>query len=206
MLVGARLVVSSEVEEGAKLNETRVKELTGGDTITARFLHQEYFEFIPVFKLWICGNHKPVIRGTDLGIWRRIRLIPFTVTIPESEVDPQLTNKLRQELPGILSWAIAGCIAWQREGLKPPRVVVEATAAYRSESDLIGQFLEECCVLAPAAETSATVIYGRYKAWADANGTRPITSSMLTRKLVELGIQTRRSGGTWFVGVSVPPS
>ncbi len=124
------------MEEGAKLNETRVKELTGSDTISARFLHQEFFEFVPAFKLWIAGNHKPVIRGTDLGIWRRIRLVPFTVTIPADEIDPYLPNKLRAELPGILAWAVQGCLLWQKGGLRPPAKVEQATAAYRSESDL----------------------------------------------------------------------
>ncbi|MBF0460387.1 MAG: hypothetical protein HQL87_03235 [Magnetococcales bacterium] len=202
-LAGARLVVSSEVEEGSRLNETRIKELTGSDTVSARFLHQEFFEFKPAFKLWIAGNHKPIIRGTDLGIWRRIRLIPFAVTIPESEVDPNLPAKLRAEFPGILAWAVEGCRAWQRTGLMPARAVVQATNEYRTESDLIGLFLEEACILDASLEVQARALYAAYRSWIEAGGGRAMTSSMLTRKLGERGFETRRGHATNILGIGL---
>lgn len=203
MLTGARLVVASEVEEGAKLNEAKIKELTGSDTVTARFLHQEFFAFKPQFKLWIAGNHKPIIKGTDLGIWRRIRLIPFNATISAEEKDSKLQAKLLLELPGILAWAVRGCLAWQRDGLTAPKSVVNATANYRSESDLVGQFLDECCDLAPLAQTSGKVIYMAYRQWSETQGTRAMSATMLARKLTERGFEQRRSGGTQFIGISI---
>ncbi|WP_193771380.1 phage/plasmid primase, P4 family [Candidatus Magnetaquicoccus inordinatus] len=200
-LVGARLVASSEVEEGARLHEAKLKEMTGGDTLTARFLHQEYFEFRPVFKLWMLGNYKPVIRGTDQGIWRRIHLIPFGAPIAEAERDRQLPIKLRQEMPGILRWAVEGCLSWQREGLQQPLAVREATQAYRSESDIIGQFLEEHTVFDTHAEVQASFIYERYTHWTNVNGHRACSSTQFTRKLTDRGLLTRRSNGTWIVGL-----
>ena len=143
-LKGARLVNARETEEGKRLAEALVKEMTGGDTITALFLRQEYFDFKPEFKIFLAANHKPVIRGTDLAIWRRIRLIPFTVTIPAEEQDRRLGRKLEAELSGILAWAVRGCQAWQREGLGMPAAVKAATEAYRAESDLLAAFLAEC--------------------------------------------------------------
>ena len=125
-LTGTRLVAVNETQEGARFHEGLIKDLTGDDTIAARFLHKEFFEFKPRFKLCLRGNHKPRITGTDDGIWRRIHLIPFQVQIPEAERDPNLLNKLLKELPGILNWALAGFQEWRKEGLKPPRRVVEA--------------------------------------------------------------------------------
>jgi putative DNA primase/helicase len=139
-LFGARVVTSSEVGEGKKVNESLVKSLTGTDRVAARFLYAEAFEFLPTFKLWLAANHKPVIRGTDTAIWRRIRLVPFTVEIPEGERDPELPNRLRAELPGILAWAVQGCLLWLESGLGVPDQVRAATDAYRRESDILGAF------------------------------------------------------------------
>ena len=130
-LHGARLVVSSETREGDRLAESRIKDMTGGDTLTGRFLYHEAFDFVPRFKLWMFGNHLPQIRGTDRGIWRRVRLIPFNVEIVETKRDRHLQEKLGQELPGILNWALEGCMNWQREELKSPVAVKSATAEYR---------------------------------------------------------------------------
>jgi len=141
-LQGARFVPSSETEEGRWLAETKVKDLTGGDTLTARFLFGEYFDFKLQAKFWICGNHKPVIRGTDEAIWRRIRLIPFTVFIPPEKRDPKLGEELLKELPGILNLAIEGCLAWQRERLNAPAAVLAATEEYRETEDQLGAFLD----------------------------------------------------------------
>jgi putative DNA primase/helicase len=122
------------------VNESLVKSLTGTDRVAARFLYAEAFEFLPTFKLWLAANHKPVIRGTDTAIWRRIRLVPFTVEIPEGERDPELPNRLRAELPGILAWAVQGCLLWLESGLGVPDQVRAATDAYRRESDILGAF------------------------------------------------------------------
>jgi putative DNA primase/helicase len=119
-LRGARLAMINETSQGARFDEAKLKDLTGGDTLSARFLHQEFFDFRPTHKLVIRGNHKPAIHGTDEGIWRRLRLVPFTVQIPTEEQDRDLLVKLRAELPGILRWAVEGCLDWQRNGLKPP--------------------------------------------------------------------------------------
>ena len=202
-LVGARVVTSSEIEEGCHLNESLVKELTGSDTISARFLHQEYFEFKPEFKLWFAGNHKPVIRGTDHGIWRRIRLVPFEVTIPAEERDKDLPNKLLLEIDGILSWAIIGCLAWQREGLNPPQIVTQATDQYRHDSDLMGQFLLECCVQIPNIETTAKQLYARFKKWCEEGGYRPVTMTRFGLQLSERGFTKRVSNGVRWRGIGM---
>ncbi len=129
-LAGCRLAIAAELEENVSFAESRIKALTGDDTISARFLFKELFDFRPTHHFWISGNHKPNIRGSDLGIWRRIRLLPFTVTIPDEKKDRRLVEKLGVELPGILNWALEGCIHWQSEGLTTPRCVKDATDQY----------------------------------------------------------------------------
>ena len=193
-LPGARMVVASEISEGRRLDEAKVKDLTGGDTLVARFMKQEYFEFRPVFKLWMYGNYKPVIRGTDNGIWRRIRLIPFMTTIPDEEKDPTLPKKLRAELPGILAWAVRGCLAWQRDGLDVPDAVRDATDSYRAEMDVIGDFLTECCTLRPTASVAATPLYKAYVAWCEVNGERPLPQKQFGQRLDLRGLPSKRTG------------
>lgn len=194
-LAGARLVSVSETSEGVRLNESLVKDLTGGDTIAARFLHREFFQFRPSFKLWVRGNHKPQIRGTDDGIWRRLLLIPFTVQIPEAEVDPKLPEKLREELPGILAWAVRGCLEWQRDGLKPPTAVREAVTEYREEMDILGEFVGECCVAGDGCKDGATPLYKAYRQWCEDNGYRPVNHKNFGLALGERGYQRRRGHG-----------
>ena len=171
-LRGARLVTAVEAEEGQRLAESLVKQMTGGDTLAARRLYQDFEEFKPAFKLWLATNHKPQIRGTDLAIWRRLRLVPFTVTIPEAEQDKTLGAKLAAELPGILAWAVRGCLDWQRDGLGTPAEVRQATAAYREEQDTLAGWLDECCILDPTATATAGELYKNYTAWCEANGKR----------------------------------
>uniref|UniRef100_UPI001D0ED14F DNA primase family protein n=1 Tax=Candidatus Magnetaquicoccus inordinatus TaxID=2496818 RepID=UPI001D0ED14F len=195
-LVAARYVAGSEVEEGSQLYEARLKEWTGGDTVTARFLHREFFEFRPQFKLWLAGNYKPIIKGTDKGIWRRFHLIPFTAVIRPDEIDKKLPSKLKAELSGILRWAVEGCLMWQSEGLLPPAAVQEATAEYRAESDLIGLFLEERTRPAPGAEFSTKAVYAAYKLWAESGGLRPISSMSFSRKLKDKGVLVPRASGS----------
>jgi putative DNA primase/helicase len=149
-LAGSRFATAIETRQRQRLDEELVKQLTGGDKIRARFLYGEFFEFVPVAKIWLATNHQPKIAGTDDGIWRRIRLIPFTVTIPRGEQNPQLPQQLEDELPGILRWAVDGCLAWQQQGLEPPENVIEATSTYRRSQDVLEEFLEQCCVLDPS--------------------------------------------------------
>ena len=193
-LPGARFVISNEVDEGRRLAEAQVKDLTGGDTLTARFMRGEFFEFKPSHKLWVYGNHKPVIRGTDEGIWRRIRLIPFEVTIPGDKQDHRLPAKLRAELPGILAWAVEGCLEWQRAGLGTPQKVLAATAAYRAEMDVLADFLADMCLLAPNAEVSKAALFDAYQVWCEANRERPLGKIHFGKRLKERGIADHELG------------
>src|SRR5262249_23294401 len=145
-LRGARLVATVEVEDGKRMAEGLVKQMTGGDRIKARFMRRDFFEFEPTHKLLFAANHKPVIRGQDYAIWRRIKMVPFEVRIPDAEKDPRLLNKLRTEGSGILNHLLSGCFAWQHAGLQEPSSVTRATEEYRSDMDTLGQFIEECCV------------------------------------------------------------
>lgn len=164
-LKGARLVTSVEPNEGMRLNEGLLKQLTGDDMITARKLYGDEFEFRPEFKLWMATNHKPTIRGTDLGIWRRIHIIPFTVTIPEEVVDKNLPYKLMKELPDILAWMADGYKLWKSEGLRKPKVIADAVEEYRNEMDVISAFLASDYVI-QGGECKAQALYAVYCQWA----------------------------------------
>ncbi len=200
-LQGARFVTAIETSDGRRLAEGLVKQLTGGDVITARFLHAEHFEFCPQFKLWLAANHKPTVRGTDHAMWRRIRLVPFTVTIPEEEQDPDLTEKLKRELPGILLWAVEGCQAWQRERLGTPASVRAATAAYRSEMDVLGGFLEECCELGASLRAAATPLYQAYRRWCEQGGERAVSQRDFGAALGEREFHRVKSSGVYWYGL-----
>ena len=205
-LAGTRMVRSSEIGEGKRLNESLVKSLTGQDTIAARFLYSEAFEFRPTFKLWLAANHKPVIRGTDHAIWRRVRLIPFTVTISESEKDETLKDRLIAELPGILRWAVEGCHLWLERGLHPPDAVTVATTAYKNESDILGTFLEECCEIGSGLEVSATELYTAYKRWAHENGEFELSQTAFGRRIEERGFDVRKNGVKYRRGLRLVPN
>jgi len=193
-LKGARLVTASETEDGQRLAEATIKQLTGGDTITARFLHREFFEFKPAFKLFLAANHKPVIRGTDHAIWERIRLIPFKVTISEDEQDKELPAKLLAELPGVLRWAVQGCRDWQNQGLGESVEVKTATADYRSEMDALGEFIEQCCIKRPDARVGVTDFYQNYRQWCEKTGEKPLTQAAFSERLFERGFEKKKSG------------
>ena len=182
-MAGARFLLAAELEENRRLNEALIKDLTGGDKQRARLLYQKSFEFAPTAKPWLYGNHKPVIRGTDTGIWRRVALIPFGVTIPETERDKGLPGKLSAELPGILAWAVRGCLDWQSGGLRIPDVVRAATANYRHEQDSIGLFLSERCILAPEATVTAGELYAAYTRWAEVSHERAISQRAFSQDL-----------------------
>lgn len=195
-LSGARLVSANETEEGQCLAESKIKAMTGDDIIIARFLHKEFFEFRPQFKIWIRTNHRPKIRGTDTGIWRRVRLIPFDVCIPAEKQDPNLTGKLMTELSGILNWAVEGCLLWQHCGMKTPDAVNIATEEYRSSQDLIGIFLAETCTICPQKKSGYVKTSDLYKAycdWCEEAGERPMPHRVLSIKLSERGFRKRRA-------------
>jgi len=193
-LAGARLVSISEVESGRRLAEPLVKQATGGDAISARFLYGEFFEYRPSFKILMATNYKPIVRGTDEGIWRRLRLVPFEVTIPEAERDKDLSAKLLAESSGILNWALAGCLAWQRaRGLRTPDAVKAAGAEYRAEQSPISAFIEERCVLHPDATTLASKLYGEYVKFAEGSSERPVPQRVFGEALRAHGCEQART-------------
>ncbi len=204
-IAGARLVTASESEENQKLAESLLKDITGGEKQEARLLYHDPFEFRPTAKIWLATNHKPQIRGSDHAIWRRVRLIPFAVTIPEEQQDRNLTQKLRDELPGILAWAVQGCLAWQREGLQTPPAVRVATDAYREESDVIGPFITERCLLRPTASALSSEIYQAYLGWCEENRERPLTQRTFGARLSERGLENRKTtnGKRGWVGIGL---
>lgn len=194
-LYGVRLVSASEVQEGQRFSEGLVKQLTGGDRIKARFLFQEYFEFVPQFKLFLACNYTPIVRGTDLAIWERLKVVPFTVTIPPEERDHDLGTKLRAELEGILAWAVRGCLTWQREGLGTPAEVVQATQAYQAEMDVLGQFFDDCCVVSAGVRVPTGHLYQAYTRWCDRQGESALTPQGLGRQLTARGFAQHKGTG-----------
>ncbi len=193
-LPGKRFVTLIETSEGGQLRENSIKSLISGERRTARALYQDPFEFDPVAKFWVATNHLPIIRGSDEGIWRRLRRAPFEVHIPKDERDPHLKAKLRRrsELSGILNWAIAGLRAWRKEGLGEPRHVIRATKAYREEQDVFGSFLDECCDVGEGEWDTAATLYSTYVGWCERNRYRPMTQVSFGRKLRERGFRPRK--------------
>lgn len=201
-LKGARFVTSAEPEQGAKLSESLVKQLTGSAIITAREIYEKTFEFEPEFKLWMSMNYKPVIRGTDDGIWRRIRLVPFTVKIPDEKKDLNLKFKLRQELPAIFNWAVEGCLLWQREGLKIPQAVFNASKDYKGEMDVVGSFLETCCMLDTGEETGRD-LYQAFVTWAKENNEYEMSSRKFGTEMMKKFESRKSNGEKLYKGVSI---
>ena len=188
VLRGARLVVSPETEAGRHWNEARLKQVTGGDRIAANYMRQDIFTFKPAFKICIVGNHKPSLRTVDEAIRRRFHLIPFNVTIPTGERDPNLAEKLKAEWGGILAWAVQGCLEWRKVGLNPPRAVREATDDYLTAEDSFGAWLEECTE--PAVDWNlekSADLFASYKAWAEKAGENPGTQKRFAGTLQDRG-------------------
>ena len=203
-LAGSRMVCALESQEGRRLAEALIKQLTGGvDLIKARFLFQEYFTFKPQFKVFLGTNHKPVIRDTDSAIWERIRLVPFTVQIPKPERDKTLDERLHKELPGILVWAVHGCLEWQRLGeLREPEAVEQATQGYRDEMDDVGRFLKEVCIFKADDKTKASVLLKAYQQW---SGQSTETPKSLATKLTARGYESKRGNtGNFWQGIGLP--
>ncbi len=194
-LKGVRLVTASETPEGRRLDESLVKDLTGGDTVSARFLYSESFDFRPESKIWMSTNHKPIIRGSGHAIWRRIRVIPFDVTIPQAERDPTLPHKLREEAVGILAWAVAGAEQWWNYRFGDPPEVRNATDSYRDEMDVLGAFIDECCLKAPSASVGSGELYGAYKAWCERSGEYAASKKAFALGLTERGFHPDKGTG-----------
>ena len=196
MLRGARLVTSTETEEGARWAESKIKALTGGDAIQARFMRQDFFEFLPQFKLMISGNHKPRLRAVNVAIRRRMNLLPFTVTISDKERDPHLVEKLKKEWSGILAWMVEGCLQWQRIGLSPPQKVIDATSDYLDDEDTLGAFLNEYCIIDVNAEVSSAQLFEEWKDWAGENNAYIGSAKMFGGWMGERGfVKTRDRTG-----------
>lgn len=205
-LRGARLVFGTELNAGARLAEATVKQITGGDTISARFLFQEFFEFEPSFKLFMASNYKPHV-GTDEGIWRRIRLVPFAVTIPPEERDTRLRERLSAERPGILNWMLAGLKMWIKSGLGTAASVADATAAYREEMDPLAGFFSECVAVDPAARVAAGEFYEAYVAFATLLGEEPLVKRKFARFMSARGVQRGRGPkARFYIGIRVKGS
>jgi putative DNA primase/helicase len=202
-LFGRRLVVCLETEEGRRLAESLVKDLTGGDRIRARRMREDFWEFSPTHKVILCTNHKPRIRGTDHAMWRRIRLVPFTVTIPDDKQDKQLPDKLRAEYPGILAWLVRGCLDWQRQGLGLPEAIRMATSVYRCNEDLLAAFLAECCEIHHALRCRASDLYGRFRRWCEHGGETIPSQRTFGEMLTDRGFVRSTSNGTWYHGIGL---
>jgi len=200
---GRRFVVSQEAREGAPLAESLVKWLTGGDLVRARNLYERSLEWLPSHKIWLAVNHKPVVRGTDPGIWSRIKLIPFDVSF-EGREDRGLKQQILEELPGILAWAVEGCLRWLEEGLEFPESVQRATAEYRAESDQVGRFVDECCVAGEFASIRARGLYGAYRRWAEGTGEQVLTETAFGRRLRDRGfLKEHGRTGTLYRGIGL---
>lgn len=201
-LKGARLVTSVEPNEGMRIDEGLLKQLTGDDVVTARKLFGDEFEFKPEFKLWMATNHKPIIRGTDTGIWRRIHLIPFTVQIPENKVDRHLKFKLAKELEGIFRWAVEGCRLWQSEGLRMPKAILDAVKEYRHEMDVISAFTDSCCTVGKG-EVKASQLYAIYAKWADENNEYKMSNTKFGAEMQKRYERVKKRDGLAYVGISL---
>jgi putative DNA primase/helicase len=191
-LRGARLVTSVETEEGRRWAESKVKALTGGDKIAARFMRQDFFEFTPTFKLMIAGNHKPGLRSVDEAIRRRFHLVPFNVVIPPEQRDKSLGDRLRAEWPGILAWMVAGCIDWQKRGLAPPAAVTSATAAYLEAEDAMAAWLDETGTRDLEAWVATKELFASWKEWADKAGEHAGTMKRFVQNLETRGLAPER--------------
>jgi putative DNA primase/helicase len=203
-LFGKRMVITNEVDEGRRLAEGLVKDLTGSDSIRARRMNEDFWEFRPTHKLIVAGNHKPTVRGMDEGLWRRIKLVPFNRVFAKHERDESLPEKLAAERSGILNWCLAGCRAWFANGLPEPEIIATATNEYRSEQDIIGNFLTEKCVVADWARVRCGQLYTSYKEWCEESNERPMTQTKFGNAMKnERRFGEKTSNGKWYLGVTL---
>lgn len=205
-LVGKRFVAASESDVGARLAESKIKSMTGGDKIVCRHLYQDFFSYIPMFKIWLGLNDLPKIEGTGESIWRRFQVIEFPVTFNLEKRDKELSRKLRKELPGILNWALDGYRMWREQGLNPPEKVLSATDQYRTENDTVRQFVEICCDRDVRKRETTSVLYARYESWSAANGLDPLPKARFGKELSRLGFEGyRMANGNGWKGLSLKP-
>lgn len=200
-LPGVRAVFAAEPKKGVKLDEGRIKLLTGGEPLKARHLNRDFFEFQPIFKLVLSFNNKPRIEDQTHGMWRRILLVPFKVEIPDAEIDRELLDKLKGEGPGILNWCLDGFRLWRETGLAPPEIVRRATRAYRQDSDPIGQYLAAATVARTGARVKASELYACYEGWCRFLSLDPVSQSFFGRVLSERGFERVTSNGVWRIGL-----
>lgn len=210
-LLGRRMVTAVEVNKEDRFDEGLIKKLTGEGVIQTRFMRQDAFDLEVMFKLYLTGNHKPTIWGQDQGIWRRFKLIPFDREIPVEERDRGIEEKLEAEMPGILSWLVAGAVRWYREGLGPCRSVEQATDDYRTEQDVLGLFVDECCELDPEETVKGRELFNRYRDWAKASAFFVMNEKKFSEEMVERSkkyhIQKiRRADGVFWSGLRTKPA
>ena len=197
-LRGTRFVTAAEAEEGRRLSEPLIKQITGNDRMTARFLYSEFFTFQPTFKIYLATNHKPLIKGSDYGIWRRIKLIPFTTRIPEDRQDRQLEEKLRREASGILNWLLEGARSWRVQGLNAPVEILNATDEYRAEMDVIGNFIKECCVEREGLSIRVRELFKCYQDWCIERSEHGCSERFFTLRLKDMGYAQGRNSDSRF--------
>ena len=204
-LDGARMVTAIEANFNRHLDEAKIKSMTGGEPITARFMRQNYFQFAPTLKLWLVANDQPRVRGTDEAFWRRVRVIPLTIKIPEAERDHNLSIKLRAELPGILAWAVRGCRKWQSSDLEMPTTVERATKGWQKEMDHLKRFVAEQLDIAPGIKVGASLLFERYKQWCVQQGEQSLVVQDFKAKLQEAHdiTHTRINGRSWWRGIKL---
>ena len=203
-LCGARSLQINELNHGDRLDEQVVKMLAGREQLSARFLHREFFDFWPTAKPWLRTNHRPIVTGDDDGIWRRLALIPFRRKYAEDERNPWLEQQLMEESAGILAWMVDGCLEWQRIGMAPSPLVRSESASYRTESDLLGEFLQDACASDLNGRELQTAVFGRWRMWCEGNGLRCGAKASFTRKLSERGFKEARSNGArYYSGIKL---
>ena len=201
---GKRFISAVEAEESRKLAENIIKQVTGGDVVTARFLYAEYFEFIPQFKIYLAANHKPKISCNDSAIWRRVKLVPFNEKISEEKKIDDLDEQLKEELSGILNWGIQGCLDWQKHGLQTPEEVVRATNMYRGEMDSVSEFLSENCERSPNCRINPTELYYAYKSYCELNGEKYLSLKDFGKSLNGKNFLVKKSNGQlWRSGIKL---
>lgn len=204
-LAGVRMVSAIEANFDRHLDEAKLKSMTGGEPITARFMRQDFFEFTPAFKLWLVANDMPRVRGTDTAFWRRVRVVPFEIQIPDSEKDPELPEKLRQELPGILAWAVRGCKQWRAEGLIEPVAVRQASRRWLEAADHLKRFVADCIIVDPGNRLASSSLLNRYTNWCSKNGEQPLTIQKLNASLRDAHNFTHKQSkrGSEWVGLKL---
>lgn len=209
MISGRRLVVASEANESTSFDEARIKTITGGETISARFLHQEFFEFRPICKIWLSVNHLPTVRDDSEGFWRRVRRIDFPHEFRGSEKDPHLAETLEAELPGILAWAVEGSLLWQKQGLTPPQSIESSTHGYREKSDILAPFYQECCKFGETEVVADDDLYRAYRNWGTArlmSSFEMLRTARFFDRVERAFPSTKKSGKTYFIGLSLVDS